>query len=108
MTRRSSYTVLVALVIAAGCSRSIEGSGRRGGSDDLPPGSSVKVFDEQKMAQDIEQQSAKSGVPLRNVVCPPYEVVQKGRTFDCHAGSVTIHIVVTSDRGDYKWTPEPN
>jgi len=43
------------------------------------------VFDNKKMAQDIEQQSSKQGTALKNVSCPKNEEVKKGKTFTCTA-----------------------
>lgn len=97
---RLGIAVAAAVLTCAvvGCSSHTEGHG--------VPSQTNQVFDAKLMARDIQQQSAGSGTPLKNVVCPANETVRAGNQFDCvAAGDVKVHVKVTSDSGNYTWQP---
>lgn len=67
-----------------------------------------KVFDAEKMAADIENSPRGKQLFPGLVVCPTDQPAKKGTTFFCHSDALSIKITVTSDSGDYTWTPPQN
>lgn len=104
MQIRIALSAVALMFAAVGCSSSsVAGHGHPG-----PAARPTVVFDEKIMARDIERQSSNNEMPLENVTCPANEAVYKGHRFDCHAAyGITIQINVTSDKGDYLWSPVP-
>src|SRR5215468_572210 len=99
--------VLVALVLAAGCSGRVAGHG----SPDSDSGS-TRVFDADALNRDIAAQYGdKFGSnPAFEPNCPPSQPAVKGTSFTCYGRLSTgesqkVEVKVTSNDGDYMWKP---